>query len=147
MSHPISRRQMLKSSACGFGYLAMAGLAGAASNPLAGRAPHFTPRAKRVIFLFMQGGVSHVDSYDHKPRLVKDDGKMFSFDDARSIANSGVRTLSNHRVMKPLWKFAQRGQCGRKGPYKCAMAHGTLIPQVRHRTPRTRNRYLQVRQF
>ena len=60
----------------------------------------------------MQGGVSQVDSFDYKPRLVKDDGKMLSFDDARVLANTGMRG-SSQRVMKPLWKFAQHGECGR----------------------------------
>ncbi len=59
----------------------------------------------------MQGGVSHVDSYDYKPRLDKDDGKQFAFDDARILANTGNRG-SNQRVLKPLWKFFQRGQSG-----------------------------------
>src|SRR5262245_61393471 len=109
----MSRREALKAAACGFGYLALAGLearrAGAAG---AARGPHFTPKAKRVIFLFMQGGVSHVDSYDYKPRLYKDDGKRLSFDDARVIANTGTRG-SSQRVMRPLWKFAKYGACGR----------------------------------
>src|SRR5436190_16655826 len=112
----ITRREALQRVGCGFGSLALAGLAAeqaaAAINPLAPRTPHFAPRAKRVIFLFMQGGVSHVDSYDYKPRLDKDDGKMFSFDDARVIANTGKRG-STQRIMKPLWKYAQHGQSGR----------------------------------
>ena len=76
MSDPtlLTRRQALKNAACGFGALALNGLlaeqSGAAqANPLAVRRPHFKAKAKRVIFLFMQGGVSHVDSYDYKPRL------------------------------------------------------------------------------
>ncbi len=112
---PISRREWLTASGCGFGALALAGLSTkeslASTNPLAAKAPHFPAKAKRVIFLFMQGGVSHVDSYDYKPRLDKDDGKQFAFDDARILANTGNRG-SNQRVMKPLWKFAQRGQSG-----------------------------------
>lgn len=104
---------MLQGTACGFGYLALAGLAAAGtSNPLSARAPHFTPRAKRVIFLFMQGGVSQVDSFDYKPRLATEDGKMMAFDDARVLANTGARG-SSQRAMKSLWKFAQRGECGR----------------------------------
>ena len=121
MQRALGRRALLKNTACGFGYLALAGLtAGKARaesvsvNPLAPRPPHFNPRAKRVIFLFMQGGVSQVDSYDYKPRLLEADGKMLSFDDARSIADTGTRE-SLKRVMKPLWKFAQHGQCGRWG--------------------------------
>ena len=113
MSGPTRRREFLKVAACGFGYLALAGLAAEQAaaeshDPLAPRTPHFPPRARRVIFLFMQGGVSHVDSFDYKPRLAKDDGKMLAFDDARAIANTGMRG-SSQRVMKPLWKFAQHG--------------------------------------
>lgn len=112
MRLPISRRQWLSSTACGFGSLAFASLASAAPNPLAPKTPHHKPKAKRVIFLFMQGGVSQVDSFDYKPRLDKDDGKQLAFDDARIIANTGKRG-SSQRVMKPLWKFAQHGKCGR----------------------------------
>src|SRR5438874_5346173 len=112
----LSRRQWLSRTACGFGSLALTGLAASSAhadaNPLAPKRPHFPPKAKRVIFLFMQGGVSHVDSFDHKPRLDTDDGKMMAFDDARAIANTGKRG-SSQRVMKPLWKFARHGQSGR----------------------------------
>ncbi|MBY0524563.1 MAG: DUF1501 domain-containing protein [Gemmataceae bacterium] len=106
---------MLQRAACGFGGLALAGLTSqqaAVGNPLAPKLPHFPPRAKRVIFLFMQGGVSHVDSYDYKPRLEKDDGKQLNFDDARQLANTGKRG-STQRLMKPMWKFSQHGQSGR----------------------------------
>ena len=104
-----SRRHALKTAACGFGYLALAGMSASGGTP---RTPLFKPKAKRVIFLFMQGGVSHVDSFDYKPRLDRDDGKTMSFDDARVIANTGMRG-SSQRVMKPLWKFAQHGETGR----------------------------------
>jgi len=110
-----TRRHALKTAACGFGYLALAGMAAqraTAANPLAPKAPHFPARAKRVIFIFMQGGPSHVDSYDYKPLLEKEDGKMANFDDARAIANTGTKG-SSQRVMKPLWKFNQYGQSGR----------------------------------
>ncbi len=123
MLQTLSRRDWLGRSSCGFGSLALTGLAaetqmargsGGAGpiNPLAPKLPHRTPKAKRVIFLFMQGGVSQVDSFDYKPRLVADDGKMLSFDDARVIAKTGMRG-SSQRIMKPLWKFSQHGQCGR----------------------------------
>jgi hypothetical protein len=118
--HPVSRREWLSRTGCGFGALALAGLASDArgdqprgsSDPLVPKPGHFPAKAKRVIFLFMQGGVSHVDSYDYKPRLDRDDGKQLPFDDARAIANSGTRG-SQKRVMKPLWKFAKHGQSGR----------------------------------
>src|SRR5262249_50045277 len=115
-SYLLSRRQALKTVACGFGSLALAGLsaerAAAAVDPPARRPAHFAPRAKRVIFLFMQGGVSHVDSYDYKPTLEKEDGKLMPFNDARQLANTGAGA-SSQRVMKSLWKFQQHGQCGR----------------------------------
>ncbi|MEO6810628.1 MAG: DUF1501 domain-containing protein [Isosphaeraceae bacterium] len=119
MPHLTTRRDALKQAACGFGYLALAGLAAEravadSANPLAPRLPHFPPKAKRVIFLFMQGGVSQVDSFDYKPRLMKDDGKTLAFDDARVLANTGMRG-SSQRVMKPLWSFAQHGESGRWG--------------------------------
>lgn len=110
-----SRRQALQTAACGFGALALAGLAQAATtadDPLAPKVPHIPAKAKRVIFLFMQGGPSHVDSFDYKPILDDQDGKMMSFDDARIIANTGMKG-SSQRVMKPLWKFKQHGDCGR----------------------------------
>ena len=108
----ITRREWLTRTGCGFGALALAGLTTAEAR--GSQTTHFPARAKRVIFLFMQGGVSHVDSYDHKPRLYKDDGKRLSFDDARAIANTGTRGTSQ-RVMKPMWKFARHGRCGRWG--------------------------------
>src|SRR5262245_61867319 len=102
MMQVLSRRDWLAHAGCGFGGLALADLAARAAegkNPLAVKTPHFAPMVKRVIFLFMQGGVSHVDTYDYKPRLFKDDGKQFPFDDARVIANTGARG-SSQRVMK-----------------------------------------------
>ena len=117
MIPPIRRRDLLKNAACGFGYLALAGLAAegaraGTANPLAPKAPHFAPKAKRVIFLFMQGGVSQVDSFDYKPLLLQNDRKTMAFDDARVIANTGARG-SAQKLMAPLWKFAQHGESGR----------------------------------
>src|SRR4051794_29636434 len=113
----ISRREMLRRSGCGFGYLALAGLAAERAaaespNPLAPRTPHFAPRAKRVIFLFMQGGVSQVDSFDYKPDLEKADGQTLAFDDARVLAKTGMKA-SSQRAMKPLWKFSRHGESGK----------------------------------
>src|SRR5262245_4938823 len=78
-----TRREMLRTSACGFGQAMLAALAaqraaagaGAPVNALAPKPPHIRPRAKRVIFLFMWGGPSHVDLFDPKPRLNVDSGK------------------------------------------------------------------------
>ncbi len=110
----VSRRHALQTLACGFGHLALTGLsrqASAATNPLTPKAAHHAPRAKRVIFLFMAGGVSHVDSFDNKPLLDKLDGQMREFDDARTLAKTG--RVVQHRVMKSLWRFRQHGECGR----------------------------------
>jgi hypothetical protein len=110
----LTRREALNRVACGFGSLAMAGLCArdaSAENPLVQRIPHVPARAKRIIFLFMQGGPSHVDSFDYKPRLEQDDGKQMPFDDARVLANTGMRGTSQ-RVMKSLWKFRQYGESG-----------------------------------
>src|SRR4029079_917436 len=72
--------------------------------------PQLPPRAKRVIFLFMAGGVSQVDSFDFKPRLIEAHGKSMPFDDARTLAKTGK--VVEHRVMKPLWRFHQHGSGG-----------------------------------
>jgi hypothetical protein len=115
MNHSISRRAALAQTACGFGSLALAGLCAdsvRAANPLAVKSTHHRPKAKRIIFLFMQGGPSHVDTFDYKPTLYKHDGKKMSFDDARTIANTGKRATSE-RVMKPMWKYKQYGESGR----------------------------------
>ena len=116
LNNCMTRREALKQSACGFGSLALAGLcadSALAANPLAAKVPHLRPRAKRIIFLFMQGGPSHVDTYDYKPALYKNDGKKMAFDDARTIANTGKRGTSE-RVMKPRWKYKQYGDSGRQ---------------------------------
>lgn len=113
-SIPISRRRMLRDVACGFGSIALASLLNnecAAANPLAPKLTHFAPRAKRIIFLFMAGGVSQVDSFDYKPLLDREDGRMRVFNDARNLARTGKGAES--RVMKSLWKFRQRGESGK----------------------------------
>lgn len=107
-----TRRQLLSQVACGFGSLALAGLqsqtaTAAPSNPLAVRPTHHAPRAKRLIFIFMQGGPSQVDTYDPKTQLDKDDGKMIEF------FNSRRRKIQAERVQKSPWKFSQYGESGR----------------------------------
>lgn len=111
-----SRRAALKAAGCGFGYLALAGLtassASATIDPMIARPPRFPGKAKRVIFLFMQGGVSHVDSFDYKPQLAIQDGRSIDFTDARLLANTG-KGISSQRIMKSPWEFSQHGQSGR----------------------------------
>src|SRR5271157_5343869 len=76
------RRQFLQTAACGFGSLAlqgmMSGLARAAGGPLSARAPHFAPRARRVIFLFIQGGPSQLDLFDPKSLITRKHGEEIS---------------------------------------------------------------------
>ena len=80
----VTRREMLASAANGFGLLALSGLLAetraASPKPVAQQlpSPHFAPRVKNVIFLFMDGGVSHVDSFDPKTKLDEFDGKPFT---------------------------------------------------------------------
>ncbi|MSQ96096.1 MAG: DUF1501 domain-containing protein [Gemmataceae bacterium] len=108
----MTRRTALGSLACGFGSLALADMLSAGNRPLTGLgSPHHAPKAKRVIFIFMQGGPSQVDTFDHKPRLARDDGRMMSFQDARTFARD--RTIVEHRVMKNLWRYRQYGQSGK----------------------------------
>ncbi|MGH7129310.1 MAG: DUF1501 domain-containing protein, partial [Planctomycetaceae bacterium] len=106
-----TRRELLKNLACGFGSLALAGLCAEAEaredrNPLAPKPPHHPPRAKRIIFLFMQGGPSQVDTYDPKPALDQRDGKSFDLYNARE------RKVRPERLLKSPWSFRQHGECG-----------------------------------
>jgi len=104
----VSRRTALKSLASGFGYLAFAGLAheAAAKGPANGgssaQAPHFPARAKRVIFLCMNGGPSHVDTFDYKPALNQQSGE----DTPVGRDRGGAKLLGSP------FKFAQHGQSG-----------------------------------
>src|SRR4051812_8622190 len=66
------------------------------ADPLAPKAPHFPPKAKRVIFLYMSGGVSHVDTWDPKPKLMTSHGQKGP----------------NGFFKKPGWEFKARGKCG-----------------------------------
>jgi hypothetical protein len=108
---PVTRRELLATTSCGFGMLAFAGLFGQsaraaatdANHPLAPKQPHFAPRAKRVIFMFMQGGPSHVDTFDYKPALETDDGKS---------PGQGVGGRGNRKLMKSPWKFSPAGNSG-----------------------------------
>jgi hypothetical protein len=103
-----SRRALLRSAGAGFGYVALAGLLGEAAakaaalearpaNPLAPKAPHFKPRAKRIIFLFMEGAMSGLDTFEYKPELQQNSGKP----------GPGGGTLVGSQ-----FKFRQYGQSG-----------------------------------
>jgi hypothetical protein len=107
-TRPVSRRAALRAAACGFGSLALTDLLSAAlTDPLAPKAPHFPARAKRVIFLFMHGGPSSVDTFDPKPRLIRDHGKPLPIKRPLAFAEGPVGPL-----MKPLWEFKNYGESG-----------------------------------
>ena len=98
----LSRRDMLSGLSAGFGYMAFAGMGtaqAATGTPLASKRPHFLPKAKRVIFCCMRGGPSHVDTFDHKPALARDEGKQ-------------LPKFRNRELMPSPWEFKQHGQGG-----------------------------------
>lgn len=108
---PMSRRRALKLAGCGFGYIAFAGMldqiarAEATHNPLAPKPPQFPPTAKRVIFLFMHGGPSHVDTFDPKPLLIRDAGKPLP-------ASFGSKIDPNAKLLPTPFEFKKHGQSG-----------------------------------
>jgi hypothetical protein len=108
-----TRREFLWEIGRGFGAVALTGMLardGFAdfANPLALKKPHHDPKAKAVIFLFMYGGPSHVDTFDHKPKLYPLDGKTIP---VKTFGRGGHR--NEGRVVGPKWKFQQYGQCGK----------------------------------
>ncbi len=119
MSHqPLSsRRQILRSAVAGS--LLMPGIlhellaedmaTGVANDPLAPRQSHFQAKAKHVIFLFMTGGVSHVDSFDHKPRLYQDVGQEVKLDHPEIKNRPGYERIF---LKRPQWDFQKHGDCG-----------------------------------
>ncbi len=115
----VTRRQLLQRAGCGAGLLGLSSLlqdegALAATstplNPLAPRPPHFGAKAKRVIWLFINGGPSHVDTWDYKPELEKMDGKeLEGFDRFTGFFANAVGPL-----MKSPFKFTQHGESGKQ---------------------------------
>jgi hypothetical protein len=118
-----TRREFLWETGAGFTGLGLASMlakdgfvsqaaaaegATAIPNPLAPKKPHFPAKAKAVIFLFMYGGPSQVDTFDYKPELYKLDGKMI---DVKTFGRGGHRKKS--RAVGPQWKFKQYGKCGK----------------------------------
>lgn len=119
-----TRREFFWEAGCGFGAAALSGmLAGdgffaqqaaastankAYANPLAPKQPMLTPKAKSVIFLFMYGGPSHIDTFDYKPDMIGMDNKTV---DVKTFGRGGKRNQG--RIVEPRWKFKQYGQCGK----------------------------------
>src|SRR5690606_6639894 len=119
------RRQMLGCLAGGFGAVGLASLLGesaAADEPLAKRSlPHHEPRAKRVIFLFMNGGPSQMDTFDPKPELARWEGKRLPVLEQNTNKLLGQPRPLGNAFPSP-WKFAKHGECG--------MDVSELFPQV-----------------
>ncbi len=119
-SIPHTRRHWLQTVGCGFGAVAFHALsqqvAAAAEPTLSRQGQHHTAKAKRVIFLFMHGGVSQVDSFDPKPMLKRYNGKDLPFKglDTLDIAlkDNLKGNKKNGRVLDTTWKFRQHGESG-----------------------------------
>ena len=89
----------------------LAAESGTSSTASAALQPHFPPRAKRVIFLFMTGGVSHVDSFDPKPALIRDDGKKIEYDPNPDLVLVGGKNPDKYLV-RPKYEFKPHGKSG-----------------------------------
>jgi hypothetical protein len=118
-----TRREFLWQTGCGFTGVALAGLLGddffrsqavAADgqskfvNPLASKKPHLPAKAKSVIFLYMYGGPSHIDTFDYKPAMYGRDNQTVQ---VKTFGRGGHRNQG--RIVEPRWKFKQYGQCGK----------------------------------
>ncbi len=112
VKRPVSRREFLWSSGGGLGGIALAGLLGQerllaaeTKTPL----PHFPPKAKRVVQLFMAGAASHIDLWDFKKELIKQDGKPSDFGEKVEAFQNGLGPWK-----KPIWDFKAYGQSGKQ---------------------------------
>ncbi len=116
-----TRREFLWQAGAGFGAVGLASLLAndslfaattseknAAANPLAAKPPMFAPRAKSIIWLFMYGGPSHIDTFDYKPKMVGMDGKTI---DVKTFGRGGHKNQG--RIVEPRWKFKQYGESGK----------------------------------
>ena len=106
LNQTLTRRELLQVSSAGFGSLALAGMLDASAGPLAVKPPHFPAKAKRVIFLFMHGGPSQVDTFDYKPLLKRDHGKPLPFERPKVVSSETFNLLQSP------WAFKQYGQSG-----------------------------------
>jgi hypothetical protein len=116
-----TRREFLWETGCGFGAAALTSLllgdgffsqqveaSPQFSNPLALKPPLLPAKAKSVIFLFMYGGPSHIDTFDYKPKMVGMDGKTV---EVKTFGRGGHKNQG--RIIEPRWRFRQRGECGK----------------------------------
>lgn len=120
----MTRRELLRNWGCGFGTVALSALlseqASARTDPLAARPPHHEPKAKRVIFLWMQGGPSQVDLFDYKPELARREGEELPYSMPSNRAMPGV---AYSRLLAPISDFSPAGDCG--------MEVSDLLPNLR----------------
>ncbi len=111
-----TRREFLWQGGLGFGSLALSSMLASdraaaspkASNPMAAKLPMFPGKAKSVIFLFMYGGPSHIDTFDYKPSMIGMDGKTI---EVKTFGRGGHK--NEGRIVEPRWKFKQYGECGK----------------------------------
>ena len=121
----LNRRDVLRTSANGFGAIALQhllarnGVAAPRVNPLAAKSPHFAPKAKSVIFLFMVGAPSHIDTFDPKPALKKFEGQKLPESYGKIVSQF---TDGSTPLLASPWQFKQHGQCG--------MPVSSLYPQL-----------------
>ncbi len=115
----VNRREFLSTVGGGFPALALTGMLGkegllnsasaaTAMNPLAEQSPMVKGKAKSVIFLFMYGGPSHIDTFDYKPKMVGMDGKTI---EVKTFGRGGKK--NEGRIVEPKWGFKQYGECGK----------------------------------
>jgi len=108
----MNRRDWLRTAGCGFGGVALSALAhwdAQAANPLSPRQPHHRPRARSIIFLYMHGGASHIDTFDYRPELARRHGHKLP-DSVNTGRNQFNQNLG--AIMQSPWTFRQHGQSG-----------------------------------
>mgnify|MGYP000455486213 CR=1 FL=1 len=110
MQNLIARRWFIEQCGVGMGAMALPSLLGAATDPMAPKKPHHTPKAKNVIYLFMAGGPSHIELFDNKPMLAKFDGTLPPADLLKGYRAAFINP--NSKLLGPKFKFAKYGQAG-----------------------------------
>src|SRR5216117_2105444 len=106
----VARRWFLQQCGVGLAAMALGQLLSASENPLAPKKPHYAPRAKSVIFLFMAGAPSHLELFDFKPQLAKFDGTLPPADLLKGYRAAFINPSS--KLLGPKFKFAKHGQSG-----------------------------------
>jgi hypothetical protein len=122
----MTRRDLLSRAGAGFGAVALTSLLeGASTNPLAPKSPPLPAKAKSVIYLFMHGGASHVDTFDPKPELTRRSGQPLSVELARTIKTSFIHDPTKAILRGSPWQFRPGGKSG--------LLVSDLYPHVRDR--------------